>query len=204
MEGIVIIGSGPASVEAAAVLPEARVIASAWHAEPGRVWIEDASGVQPVPFTRLLLCDDVPLLLMALGCAFAGGRPVVDGTGQTSVAGVFAAGPVLGASEADAERQGRIAGSVLAGLPVEGAIVAVPIAEPAPAERLDPLDLAILLEQKPSPERNRIALAQANARGPRLGGIVAPALPVGFAALAAIAPAVLTARDPQDDRGVLA
>ncbi len=204
MESIVIIGPG---AEAASILPGARVIAppeaTAWHAEPGRVWIESASGVASVPFTKLLLCEDAPLLLMALGCTFKNGRPVVDAKGETSVAGVFAVGPVLGADGGQAARQGRIAASAMAGLPVEGTISASPLPE-TPTERLDPLDLAILLGQPPSAERNRIALAQAEARGPNLLGRVAPALPVGFAALAAMAPAVLTTRGPQDDTGVLA
>ena len=208
MEHIVIIGADPASHNAASILPDARRIAppeaTAWHAEPGRVWTESASGVESVPFTKLLLCEDSPLLLMALGCAFAGGRPVVDGKGETTVPGVFAAGPVLGASDGEAARQGRIAASAMAGLPVEGTIAASPLPDSPPTERLDPLDLAILLERPPSPERNRIALAQANARGPKLSGIVAPALPVGFAALAAMAPTELTTRGPQDDTGVLA
>ena len=50
---------------------------------------------EAVPFTHLLLTEDAPLLLMALGCVFAGGRPQVSGQGETSVAGVFAAGPAL-------------------------------------------------------------------------------------------------------------
>ena len=45
-------------------------------------------------------------------------------------------------------------------------------------------------------------LAQAALRGPRLTSLVAPARPVGFAALAAMAPATLTPRGPQEDSGV--
>jgi len=204
---VVIVGAGAAGRAAAALLPEARVIArpeaTAWHAEAGRLWIESASGVAAVPFVRLLLCADEPLLLMALGCAFANGRPVVDETGQTSEPGIFAAGRILGAASAEeAARQGRIAAAALAGLAPEGVIEPAP-AEPAQAERLDPLDLACLLEGPPGPERNRAALAQAEVRGAGLSGLVAPARPVGFAALAAMAPATLQPRGLQQDSGTL-
>jgi hypothetical protein len=209
MEAIVIIGAGPAGRAAAEAAPSARVVArpdaTAWHMEPGRLWIEAASGVEAVPFTRLVLCADEPLLLMALGCAFAGLRPVVDRRGETSKPGVFAAGRILGASTAEeAARQGRIAAAAAWGEPVEGAIEASRAGDPVMPERLDPLSLAELLEQAPGPERNRAALAQALARGPLLSATVAPARPVGFAALVALAPASMPDRDLQQDSGRLA
>lgn len=71
--------------------------------------------------------------------------------------------------------------------------------ERASSERLDPLDIAILLEQPPGLARNQAALAQAQARGGQLTGLVAPARPVGFAALAGIAPAKLDPGEPQQD-----
>lgn len=205
---IVVIGAGPAGLAAAAILPAARVIArpeaTAWHAEAGRIWIEDASGIASVPFTHLLLCADEPLLLHALGCTFVGHRPVVDAFGATSVDGVFAAGRILGATTPEqAARQARIAASTLAGLPADGRIETGPSVEHASVERLDPLDIAIMLEQPSGPERNRAALAQARARGGHLTGLVAPARPVGFAALAAAAPAKLEPREPQHDAASL-
>ncbi len=208
-EPAVIIGAGPAGRSAMAILPDARRIArpeaTAWHAEPGRIWIETASGVSAIAFVRLLLCADEPLLLMALGCAFADGHPVVDATGATSVAGIFAAGRILGAAtpEAAAE-QARIAASAIAGSPAPGRIVPrFPAAARTPARRLDPLDIACLLETPPGPDRNRAALAQAGARGGRVADLITPARPVGFAALAAIAPATLDPREAQPDGGAL-
>ncbi|MGA9012020.1 MAG: hypothetical protein WB509_05970 [Acetobacteraceae bacterium] len=201
---VVVIGAGPAGIAAAAILPAARVIArpeaTAWHAETGRIWIEAASGIASVPFTHLLLCADEPLLLHALGCTFLGDRPVVDARGATSVDGVFAAGRILGATIAEqAARQARIAASTLAGLSADGRIEVEPGVEHASVERLDPLDIAIMLERPPGPERNGAVLAQARARGGHLTGLVAPARPVGFMALAAAAPAKLDPREPQQD-----
>ena len=206
---IVIIGAGPAGRAAAEVAASARVIArpdaTAWHAEPGRVWTESASGVEAVPFARLVLCADEPLLLMALGCAFAGGRPVVDGRGETSVPGVFAAGRILGAATPEeAARQGRIAAAAASGHAVEGTIALPPAQDDPAPERLDPLSIAELLERPPGPERNRAALAQALARGPLLSGTVAPARPVGLAALAAMAAGSIPDRELQEDSGALA
>ena len=206
---VVIVGAGAAGRAAAALLPEARIVAcpevTAWHAEPGRLWVESVSGVAAVPFTRLLLCADEPLLLVALGCAFANGRPVVDANGETSQPGIFGAGAILGAETAEeAARQGRIAAAALAGLASEAAIAPSPApAEAAPPRRLDPLDLACLLEGPPGPERNRAALTQAEVRGAGLSSLVAPARPVGFAALAGMAPATLEPRGLQEDSGTL-
>lgn len=203
----VVIGAGPAGRAAAALLPGARVVArpaeTAWHAEPGRIWIEGEAGVSAVGFDRLLLAADEPLLLMALGCRFEHGRPVVDEAGQTTRPGIFAAGGILGAADAgEAARQGAIAARALAGLPPEGRIVVVPCPLPA-AERLDPLAVAQLLEEPPGPDRSARALAQAALRGARLTSLVAPARPVGFAALAAMAPATLAPRGTQEDAEVL-
>jgi hypothetical protein len=207
-EAIVIIGGGPAGREAAALLPDARVIArpaeTAWHAEAGRVWIEGAAGVQAVPFARLLLCADEPLLLLALGCAFVDGRPVVDAGGATSVPGVFAAGRVLGAgTKEEAMRQARIAAAVMAGATPDGAIRPVPVAGGGTTVRLDPLAIAELLERPASEARNQAALAQMGARGGLLTGLVAPARPVGFAALAALATSSPASRPAQTDDAVL-
>jgi hypothetical protein len=203
----VIIGAGPAGRAAAAVLPEARVVArpaeTAWHAEPGRIWIEGGAGVAALDFDALLLAADEPLLLMALGCRFEDGRPVVDEAGQTTRPGIYAAGGILGAANADeAARQGAIAARALAGLPLNGRITAVPRLLPA-GERLDPLAVAQLLEEPSGVDRNARALAQAALRGTRLTSLVAPARPVGFAALAAMAPATLASRGTQGDAGVL-
>ena len=205
---IVVIGAGQAGLAAAAILPAARVIArpeaTAWHAETGRIWIEAASGIASIPFTHLLLCADEPLLLHALGCTFLGDRPVVGGCGATSVDGVFAAGRILGATTpGQAAWQARIAASTLAGLPADGRIEVEPGVERASVERLDPLDIAILLERPPGSQRNRAALAQARARGGHLIGLVAPARPVGFMALAAAAPAKLDPRELQQDAASL-
>jgi succinate dehydrogenase/fumarate reductase flavoprotein subunit len=205
---IVVIGAGPAGLAAAEILPAARVIArpkaTAWHAETGRIWIEDASGIASVPFTHLLLCADEPLLLHALGCMFLGDRPVVNALGATSVDGVFAAGHILGAATPEqAARQARIAASTLAALPVDGSIQVEPGTQQASVKRLDPLDIAIMLERPSGPERNRAALAQARARGGHLTGLVAPARSIGFMALAAAAPAALDPREAQQDAASL-
>jgi hypothetical protein len=207
---IVIIGAGPAGQAAASLLPMARVIArpamTAWHAEPGRVWVEDASGVTAVAFRQLLLCADEPLLLMALGCAFHDGQPVVDEAGRTSVTGVYAAGRILGAATPEeAAQQGRIAARVASGQPTQGRVTprVSPAALPAGTARLDPLDIARLLETPAGPDRNRAALAQAGARGGRLADLIAPARPVGFAALAALAPSRLEPRAQQMDDATL-
>lgn len=203
---IVIIGAGPSGQAAASLLPMARVIArpstTAWHAEPGRVWVEDASGVSVVEFRQLLLCADEPLLLMALGCTFHQGQPVVDDAGGTSVTGVYAAGRILGAATPEeAARQARIAAQAAAGRPTEGRIAlrVSPTAPSADAARLDPLDIVRLLEMPAGPGRNRAALAQAGVRGGRLADLIAPARPVSFAALAALAPSRLDPRGPQSD-----
>jgi hypothetical protein len=209
MTRMVIVGGGPAGRAAAAFLPEAvsvaRPAATAWHAEPGLVWIEDTAGVRALPFTRLVLAADEPLLLLSLGCEIVAGRPVVGPTGETTVPGIFAAGAILGAATADeAARQGAIAARAMAGLPMEGSIASLPPrALPADPERLDPLAVAQLLEGEAGAARSAMALAQAGLRGGRLTSVAAPARPVGFAALAAFAPAVLPPRGTQPDAAKL-
>ncbi len=200
---LLIIGGGAAARAAAAILPQARLLAgpdeTVWHAQDHRLWIETAGGLGTVSFSRLLLCADEPLLLLALGCAFRAGRPVVDERGETSRPGMFAAGPVLGTTGRESEAaQARIAARALAGLPPEGRItVALPAAAADSGARLDPAGIAALLEQEPGPERNRAALAQAV-----LLGAVLPARPVGFAALADAAGPV-SPLPAQQDRGLL-
>lgn len=206
---VVIIGRGPAGRAAAAILPDAVPVArpevTAWHAEPGLVWLQDAAGVRALPFTHLLLAADEPLLLLALGCEFAEGCPLVNQEGETTRPGIFAAGAILGATTAEvAARQGAIAARALAGLPPEGCIAPPPPrALPPDPERLDPLAVALLLEGPPGQPRNAMGLAQMGLRGGRLTSVVAPARPVGFAALAALAPAVLPLRDAQPDAETL-
>jgi len=209
VETIVIIGAGPAGRAAAAALPEARLVArpaeTAWHAQPGTLWVEAAGGIEAVPFTRLLLCADEKLLLMALECRFAGGWPVVDERGETTCPGVFAAGRILGAATPEeAAAQAAIAAAALAGRALPGRI-ALPAARPATVQeaRLDPTEMASLLEQPPGAERTRRVLAQAELRGPALASVILPSRPVGLAALAARASVRPPPRVPQQDRGTL-
>ncbi len=195
---VVVVGDGPAAEAALARLPGAILLASpdavAWHAEPGRVWVEGGGRVWAEAFDALLLCADEPLLLSALGCAFADGRPVTDADGATSLAGVFAAGAVCGARGPDeAAAQGRRAAeALLAGAPaLSAAAVAAPAAN---SVRLDPLGIATLLEGPLGPQRDAAALEQAALLGP-----VLPARPVSLAALAAFAGARPPALPPQRD-----
>jgi len=194
----VILGGGPAALDASRHLPGAALVPQAWHAEPGRLWVEDETGVRALLFERLLVLDDVPLVLAALGCAFTGGTPVVDGRGETTRHGVFAAGPALGVTGADGEAQIRIAALALVSEPCAGRIEAPHRSLPG-ADRQDPMGLAELLEQPPGPARNGAVLAQCALIGP-----VAFALPVGFAALAATAAGMPEPRPVQSDAGALA
>jgi len=192
---IVVVGGGVAGQAALALLPGARLVtrpAWAWHAEPGRIWVEDAAGVRAEPFTALLLCADEPLLLAALGCGFDGNRPIVDDAGATTVPGVFAAGCVTGAETVRAaQAQARAAAAAI--LAKRGPAIA-----PAPSslgvDRLDPVGLAGLLERPPGPARNAAVLAQCAVLGP-----VLPARPVGLAALAALTPDPPVPRPVQRD-----
>lgn len=192
---IVIVGGGVTGLAALALLPSALLVTRptwAWHAEPGRIWVEDTAGVRAEPFTTLLLCADEPLLLAALGCSFDGDRPIVDDLGATTVHRVFAAGRVTGADTiAAAQAQARAAAAAI-------------LADHKPAdalapssrsvERLDPVGLAGLLEQPPGPARNRAVLAQCAVLGP-----VLPARRVGLAALAALTPDPPVPRPVQQD-----
>lgn len=203
--GVVIVGGGLAGRAALARLPGARLVARpalAWHAEPGRLWVEEGGTVRAEPCATLLLCADEPLLLAALGCGFDGTRLIADEDGQTTVPGVFAAGRVLGAGTAEqAEAQARRAAAAAILAPPEDARVAMP-ARPAAdgdlPDRLDPVALAGLLEQPPGPARNGAVLAQGALLGP-----VLPARPVGLAALAALTPEPPVPRPVQPDTGAL-
>ncbi|MBB5695423.1 hypothetical protein [Muricoccus pecuniae] len=193
-----VLGGGPAALEASRHLPGAVIVPQAWHAEPGRLWVEDRGGLRALLFDRLLVLDDVPLILAALGCTFDGGAPVVDGYGETSQPGIFAAGPALGVTGPEAPVQARIAALALAGQPAGPGIAARP--RPLPAqERLDPVALAGLLEGPPGPARDDAVLAQCALIGP-----VAFALPVGLAALAAMAGEMPDPLPVQSDAGGLA
>ncbi len=194
---VVVVGDGPAAEAALAHLPGAIRLAppdaAVWHAEAGRAWVEGGGRVWTEAFDALLLCADEPLLLSALGCAFADGRPLTDAGGATSVPGVFAAGAVCGArAPADAAEQGRRAAeALLAG----AAALAVSAAPPPPVgARLDPAGIAALLEGPLGPERDAAILQQAALLGPVLF-----ARPVSLAALAATAGARLPALPPQRD-----
>ncbi|WP_267426806.1 hypothetical protein [Methylobacterium sp. GC_Met_2] len=206
---IVIVGGGPAGRAALAALPGAvqiaRPEATAWHAEPPRLWVEGDGRVWAEPFDGLLVCADEPLLLAALGCAIRDGRVVADPEGRTSVPGVSVAGRVAGAANSrEAERQATIAARALAAGPAYTNAPMIPPAKTAPAKtvpalRLDPVDLAALLERPAGPERHRAALAQC-----AILGAVVPARPVGLAALAGLVAAMPEAVPPQTDTGALA
>ncbi|MCJ2137445.1 hypothetical protein MKK69_25955 [Methylobacterium sp. J-026] len=198
----VIVGGGPAGRAALAELPGAVLIArpdaTAWHAEPGRVWVEGDGRVWAEPFDVLLVCADEPLLLAALGCAISDGRVRTDADGRTSVPGIGAAGRVAGAATARAaERQAVAAARALrAGPPIQPSPPSA--ADPA-VTRLDPVALAALLERPAGPGRTGAALAQ----GAILGAVV-PARPVGLAALAGLAATLPEPVPPQGDEGALA
>ena len=199
---VVVIGAGPAGTAMMRRLPGATLVArpraTAWHAEPGRLWVEGDGRVWAEPFDSLLVCAAEPLLLAALGCAVSHGRIVVDEAGRTNVPGIFAIGRVAGAATAaEAEAQAERAATALAAgwRPGPGPREA----EPRHATRLDPLEIAALLEQPASPARDAAALAQ----GPLLGPVV-PARPVSLAALAALVEAAPEALPPQRDGGRLA
>ncbi len=194
---VVVVGHGPAGRAAMARLPGAVLVAPpramAWHAEPGRLWVEGDGRVWVEPFDALLLCAAEPLLLVALGCAIADGAPVLDARGATTVAGVYAAGRVAGATSLDeAILQADVAADAL----LAGHVPKPHVAEPrvtAPLARLDPFEMAALLERPAGPTRDAALLAQC-ALGPML-----PARPVSLAALAAFAEARPASLPPQRD-----
>ena len=197
---VVVVGGGPAGAAALERLPGAVAIArpgtTAWHAEPGRLWVEGDGRVWAQPFDALLVCADEPLLLAAMGCAFSGGRVAVDGEGRTSVPGVFAAGRITGAGTAqDAAAQARIAAGALRA----GRLGPAPAATDTPSTavaRLDPSGIAALLERPAGPARDAEALAQCALLGPLL-----PARPVSLAALAALVDVMPDPVPPQRDGG---
>jgi hypothetical protein len=200
---ICVLGGGPAGRAALARLPGAVLIArpevTAWHAEPGILWIESAGRIRAEPFDRLLVCADEPLLLASLGCAFANGRLVADRDGRTTVPGVWAAGRVTGAASSDgAARQGAASAEALMAGP---AAASVPATQPAATGRawLDPFDLATLLERPADPARDDRLRAQCLLAGP-----VRPARPVSLAALADFVTEAPEPRPPQPDAGELA
>lgn len=198
---VVVVGGGPAGRAAIDRLPGAILLAqpdaTVWHAAPGLLWWEGSGKVSATPFDALLLCADEPLLLVALGCAFNGGRVVVDEHGRTSAAGVFAAGRICGATtSAEAAAQARVAAdALLEGAAFERAASVAPAYLSDPV-RLDPAEMATLLESAPGAARNAAALAQSALLGP-----VLPARPVGLAALAASAGARPAPLPPQRDEG---
>ena len=201
---VVVVGHGPAGRAAMAHLPGAILVAApcamAWHAEPSRLWVEGGGRVWAEPFAALLLCANEPLLLVALGCAFADGSPMVDARGATSVAGVFAAGGVRGATTAEeAALQARVAAdALLAGHVARELDFGEPHAASASrvAARLDPVEMAALLEQPSAPTRDAALLAQCALLGPIL-----PARPVSLAALAALAETRPASLPTQRDEG---
>lgn len=200
---IVIVGGGPAGQAAFEYLPEARLIArpdaTAWHAEPGRLWILRDGRVAEIGFDILLVAAPCPQLLFALGCGAHGWAPEVDADGRTSVPNVFAAGAVLGATTPEqAADHARIAACAILGLPSEGGIVPrEPLAEPLP-EGIACACLNVTEAALRATGATSAADAAAHfdlhagecrmARcGPRLGEVVriAPAVPVPLVALAA-------------------
>lgn len=201
---IVIVGGGPAGRAALAALPGAVLIAlpdaTAWHAEPGRLWVEGDGRVWAEPFDALLVCADAPLLLAALGCAIRDGRVVADAEGRTGVPGISVAGRAAGATHSEAaERQAITAARALAAGATALELPAIPPPETPDVLRLDPVDLAALLERTAGPERDRTALAQH-----AILGAVVPARPVGLAALAGLVANMPEAVPPQADAGALA
>ncbi len=187
-EHVVIVGGGPAGSAAAALLPEARLIArpdaTAWHGEPGTIWILQGDTVEPIGFDVLVIAAPLPRLAIALGCAMRGWLPEVDEAGRTSIPGVFAAGAIMGAASAEeASRQGRIVAQAILGTTPEGAILAADL----PHEEADRRRRSHGF----TPREAAIARLgehgdTADLFGPRLGEpkLLFPASPVPLAALA--------------------
>lgn len=187
-ERIVIVGAGPAGRAAADLLPQARVIArpdaTAWHAEPGQLWILERGQIDAVPFDLLVVAAPVLHLLLALGCRTQGWRPVVDAGGRTDLPGVYAAGAVLGATTAeDAARHGRSVAQAILGLAPESAVTVGP-----PPERVGGDDmLAGSLGITAVALRGAGVVGVATARKDRPDtepSPFTPAVPIPFAALA--------------------
>lgn len=205
---IVVLGGGIAGRAALAMLPGARLVsrpdATAWHAEPGRLWTVRDGRVEAVGFDVLLVAAPVLQILLALGCrARPDWSPEVDGAGRCTVPGVFAVGAVLGARTPDeAAAQGRAAARAILGLPSEEPTPppAPPCAEALPAGiacaclGLTEAELRASGVRGAAEAADLFALRTGACRmvrcGPALGGgpvPIAPALPVAMAALAAIA-----------------
>jgi hypothetical protein len=213
---IVIVGGGPAGRAAAALLPDATLVArpeaTAWHVEAGTIWTCSEAAVAPVGFDVLLLAAPVPQLALALGCRMRGWQPEIDATGCTSVPGVFAAGSLIGAASAEeAARQGRIAAQAILGAAREGDIVpqlaqaapqgdvlcsclGVTAAEVAASGLTDPAAIADLFGL-------RAGACRMARCGPLLGDpvLLFPAAPVPLAALAARTVAMPSPRPRQSD-----
>lgn len=205
-ERIVIVGAGHTGRAAADLLPQARVIArpdaTAWHAEPGRLWILERGQIDAVPFDILVVAAPVLHLLLALGCGTQGWRPVVDAGGRTDVRGVYAAGAVLGAATPeDAARHGRSVAQAILGLTPESPVTVGP-----PPERIGEDDMLA----------GSLGITAVALRGAGVVGVptarkdrpdteprpFTPVVPIPFAALAARAKARPPARPLQIDEAL--
>lgn len=188
-ERIVIVGAGPAGRAAAALLPQARIVvrpdATAWHAEPGRLWILCGGEIDAVPFDILVVAAPVLHLLLALGCRTRSWRPVVDAQGRTSVPGVFAAGAVLGAATADeAARHGRTVAQAILGRAPESAVTVGP--SPERVREDDVLAASLGITKVELRDAGAVGIAtMLRSRTDAEPIPFTPAVPIPFAALAA-------------------
>lgn len=188
-ERIVIVGAGPAGRAAAALLPQARIVArpdaTAWHAEAGRLWILRGGEIDAVHFDVLVVAAPALHLLLALGCWTRSWRPVVDAQGRTSVPGVFAAGAVLGAAtEDEAARHGRIVAQTILGLAPEGTVTVGP--PPARIHEDDTLAASLGVTKVELHDAGAVGIATVLRRRTDAEPIpFTPAVPIPFAALAA-------------------
>jgi pyruvate/2-oxoglutarate dehydrogenase complex dihydrolipoamide dehydrogenase (E3) component len=188
-ERIVIVGAGPAGRAAAALLPQARIVArpdaTAWHAEPGRLWILERGQIEAVSFDILVVAAPVLHLLLALGCRTRSWRPAVDAQGRSSVPGVFAAGAVLGAAtESEAARHGRIVAQAVRGRAPEGTVTVGP--PPAAVHEDDMLAASLGITKVELRDGGSVGIATVLRHRTDAEPIpFAPAVPIPFAALAA-------------------